>query len=305
MTKHPVRIRRGDDDEQSNSRPPSRAQRGSAASAPGEGAPASGRLGIGAQPQAGEVRLQKILSAAGVASRRAAERLMRERRVTVNGQVVTELGARADPERDVVRVDERRVERQPRRRYMLLYKPRGVVTTRSDPQGRTTVLDLMPRVRQYVYPVGRLDYDSEGLLLLTNDGALAERLTHPRHALERVYEAVVRGIPGETQLRRLRAGVHLDGRRTAPVEVCLVGGHRARRTDQARIEIVLREGRNRQVRRMLSAIGHPVVRLRRVQFGPLRAHSLKTGEYRELSARELAALRAAAFAADHPERPSA
>ena len=251
------------------------------------------------------MRLQKILSAAGIASRRAAERLMRERRVTVNGEIVTELGARADLERDVVRVDERRIERAARRRYMLLNKPRGVVTTRSDPQLRQTVLDLIPRVRDYVYPVGRLDYDSEGLLLLTNDGALAERLTHPRHALERVYEAVVRGIPSEVELRRLRAGVHVDGRRTAPVEARLIGGHRTRRTDQARIEIVLREGRNRQVRRMLTAVGHPVVRLRRVQFGPLRDRGLKAGEYRELSNRELAALRSAAFAAENREPSSA
>lgn len=244
------------------------------------------------------VRLQKILSAAGVASRRAAERLMRERRVTVNGEVVAEPGARADPRRDVVRVDDRRVERTPRRRYMLLNKPRGVVTTRSDPQRRQTVLDLMPRVREYVYPVGRLDYDSEGLLLLTNDGALAERLTHPRHALERVYEALVRGIPSAAELRRLCVGVRLDGRLTAPVEARLVGGHRARRSDQARIEIVLREGRNRQVRRMLVAVGHPVLRLRRIQFGPLQDGGLKPGSYRDLTPGELAALRAAAYAAD-------
>ena len=289
--------------------PPRRTQCAPAAAARGEGVPASGRRGFGAQPQVGNaargVRLQKILSAAGVASRRAAERLMRERRVTVNGEIVTELGTRADPERDVVRVDARRVERLPRRRYMLLNKPRGVVTTRSDPQRRQTVLDLMPRVREYIYPVGRLDYDSEGLLLLTNDGALAERLTHPRHALERVYEALVRGIPSEAELRRLCAGVHLDGRRTAPVEAHLIGGHRARRTDQARVEIVLREGRNRQVRRMLIAVGHPVLRLRRVQFGPLRDRGLKTGEYRELLPRELAALRAAAFAAGSREVSSA
>lgn len=241
------------------------------------------------------IRLQKILSTAGVASRRAAERLMEEGRVTVNGQVATQLGTRADPQRDEVRVDGRRVGRAPRRRYLLVNKPRGVVTTRRDPQHRQTVLDLVPRVREYVYPVGRLDYDSEGLLLLTNDGELAERMTHPRHALERVYEAVVRGVPGLGGLKRLRTGVTLDGRVTAPVAVRLLGGHRARRSDQARIQITLREGRNRQVRRMFEVIGHPVVRLRRVQIGPIKDRELKPGAHRELTREEVAALKAAVF----------
>ena len=251
-----------------------------------------------ASPPAGAsgVRLQKILSAAGVASRRAAEELMREGRVTVNGVVVTGLGSRADPERDAVRVDGRRVGGAVRRRYILVNKPRGVVTTRSDPQRRRTVLDLLPRVREYVYPVGRLDCDSEGLLLVTNDGGLAERLTHPRHALERVYEAVVEGVPSAAQLRRLQAGVPLDGRRTAQAGVRLIGGRRVRNGDRARIEITLREGRNRQVRRMLDAIGHPVVRLRRVQFGPIRDRTLAVGGCRDLSRRELTALRRAAAA---------
>ena len=239
------------------------------------------------------VRLQKILSAAGIASRRAAERLMQEGRVTVNGRVVTTLGTRADPARDAVRVDGRRVGQARRLRYILLNKPRGVVTTRNDPQRRRTVLDLLPRVREYVYPVGRLDYDSEGLLLVTNDGNLAASLMHPRHGLERVYEALVEGVPGAASLRRLRAGVPLDGRRTAPVEVRLLGGHRTRNEDQARLEITLREGRNRQVRRMLAVVGHTVRRLRRVQFGPLRDGRLQAGGHRELSRRELAALRAA------------
>lgn len=247
---------------------------------------------MSAEPAPG-LRLQKILSGAGVSSRRAAERLMTEGRVTVNGQVATALGTRADPDRDDVRVDGRRVGRVSRRRYVLVNKPRGVVTTRSDPQKRRTVLDLVPRVHEYVYPVGRLDYDSEGLLLLTNDGELAERLTHPRYALERVYEAVVRGVPTLAQLKRLRAGVALDGRVTAPVSVRLMGGHRTRRTDQARIQVTLHEGRNRQVRRMFEVIGHPVVRLRRIQFGPIRDRSLKVGHHRDLSGPEIAALRAA------------
>src|SRR5574341_1498018 len=160
-------------------------------------------------------RLQKILSAAGVASRRAAERLIVEGRVSVNGSVVRELGSRADPQADDIRVDGRRIA-APRRIYLLLNKPPGVVTTRFDPQGRPTVLDLVPGPREYVYPVGRLDYDSEGLLLLTNDGELAARLMHPRHQVDRVYEAQVQGMPDESDLRRMTRGVVIDGRKTAP-----------------------------------------------------------------------------------------
>ena len=239
------------------------------------------------------VRLQKILSLAGIASRRSAERFIEAGRVSVNGHVVTRLGSRADPDRDDVRVDGRRIGRAERRRYLLVNKPTGFVTTRHDPQRRRTVLDLVPRVREYVYPVGRLDYDSEGLLLLTNDGDLAERLTHPRHGVERVYEAVVRGVPSATTLRRLAAGVVVDGRRTTPALVRLLGGHSSRRQNQARVRMTLREGRNRQVRRMFESMGHEVLRLRRVQLGPIRASGLKAGEARELSQAEVRALRRA------------
>ena len=157
------------------------------------------------------VRLQKVIATAGVASRRAAETLMQEGRVTVNGVVVSTLGARANPETDDIRVDGRRVGRGGRRRYLLLHKPRGVVTTRDDPQRRRTVMDFLSGVSESVYPVGRLDYDSAGLLLLTNDGDLAARLTHPRHGLEREYEARVRGVPDASALKRLARGIMLGG----------------------------------------------------------------------------------------------
>src|SRR6266508_4518970 len=163
-----------------------------------------------------DVRLQKILSAAGIASRRAAEKLMVEGRVSVNGKTVLDLGAKADPDRDDIRVDGSRVKGRERPRYLLLNKPRGFVTTRSDPQGRPTVLTLLKGIREYVYPVGRLDYDSEGLLLLTNDGDLAARLTHPSHEVERVYEARVSGVPDARALGRLARGLMIDGQRTAP-----------------------------------------------------------------------------------------
>ena len=249
------------------------------------------------------IRLQKILSAAGVASRRAAETLMREGRVTVNGDVVRELGTRADPEVDEIRVDGRRVARPAAPRYLLLNKPRGYVTTVTDPQGRPTVLDLLTGVRDRVYPVGRLDYDSEGLLLLTNDGDLTARLTHPRHGIERVYEARVRGVPAPRDLERLAAGIVIDGRRTAPAVVRLAA-RPGRDAGQARLVIAIREGRNRQVRRMCEAIGHPVVRLTRVAIGPLRDPHLRPGTFRELTGSEVARLKAAAATTVRRPAPS-
>jgi pseudouridine synthase len=241
-----------------------------------------------------EVRLQKILSAAGVASRRAAESLIEQGRVSVNGAVIRELGTRADPDADDIRVDGRRIRPAQRKRYILLNKPRGYVTTRSDPGGRETVMDLLKGVREYVYPVGRLDYDSEGLLLLTNDGELAARLTHPRHEVERVYEARVRGVPGTRALQRLAAGVVVDNRRTAPAKVTLERAIDAPSGPQALLSIGIHEGRHRQVRKMCEAIGHPIVRLRRVRIGPLQDDVLKTGRYRDLTAREVLMLKRAA-----------
>src|SRR6187455_2132261 len=199
-----------------------------------------------------EVRLQKIISGAGVASRRAAEKLIEEGRVQVNGATVTELGTKADPDTDDIRVDERRIKQPQRRRYLLLNKPRGYVTTRSDPEHRPTVLDLLRGVKEYVYPVGRLDYESEGLLILTNDGDLAARLTHPSHEVARVYEARVLGIPDDHDMGRLMKGVTIEGRRTQPAQVQLRPG---RQEGHAAVRIIIREGRNRQIRNMFEAIG--------------------------------------------------
>jgi pseudouridine synthase len=247
-------------------------------------------------------RLHKILAHAGIASRRAAERLIAEGRVTVNGKAVREMGTKADPARDDIRVDGRRVKGPERLRYILLYKPAGYVTTRSDPERRRTVMDLIGGVREYVYPVGRLDFDTEGLLLLTNDGELAAMLTHPRHEVERTYEAHVAGVPGDDAIDRLRRGIPLDGRRTQPADVILLnkrpndreGPGSPPRTPARRggsiLLITIREGRNRQVRRMLEAVGHPVRKLRRTKIGPLSDRRLKPGEWRDLSAKEVAAL---------------
>ncbi len=230
-------------------------------------------------------RLQKILSQAGVASRRAGEQLMRDGRVTVNGATVRELGTKADAARDDIRVDGRRIKVVEHHRYLLLNKPRGYVTTRSDPQRRPTVIDLLGGIRDYVYPVGRLDFDSEGLLLLTNDGELAARLTHPRHGVPRVYDVRVLGELDRHDVERLAKGVTIDGRRTAPAEVKAI--------DPSRFQITIREGRNRQVRKMCDAIGHPVAALRRVAIGPIRDARLKAGQWRDLTDDEIKRLRRA------------
>jgi pseudouridine synthase len=240
-------------------------------------------------------RLQKILSQAGVASRRAAERLMLDGRVSVNGETVRELGTKADALSDDIRVDGRRIKRTAPSRYILLNKPRGYVTTRSDPQHRPTVIDLLVRAKavapqEYVYPVGRLDYDSEGLLILTNDGELAARLTHPRHEVARVYEVVVAGTPDAHELDRLRRGVVIDGRRTSPASIAVPPSH-LQHGPTMTLQITVKEGRNRQVRRMFEAVGHPVDRLRRIAIGPIKDHRLKPGQWRELSVDEVRKLK--------------
>src|SRR5919106_2041542 len=237
-----------------------------------------------------QVRLQKIISAAGIASRRAAEKLIEEGRVQVNGATVRELGTKADPDVDDIRVDERRVKQPQRHRYFLLNKPRGYVTTRSDPEHRPTVLDLLKGVREYVYPVGRLDFDSEGLLILTNDGDLAATLTHPKHEVERVYEAQVLGVPDAHDIDRLSRGIFIEGRRTSAAQVELL---RQRRTegDTSVLRVTIHEGRTRQVRKMADAIGHPVRTLKRVRIGPISDRNLRAGTFRELTPEEVRKLK--------------
>jgi 23S rRNA pseudouridine2605 synthase len=236
-------------------------------------------------------RLQKILSQAGIASRRASEQLMLDGRVTVNGAAIRELGTKADAARDDIRVDGRRVKVITRHRYLLLNKPRGYVTTRSDEKQRPTVIDLLRGVSEYVYPVGRLDYESEGLLLLTNDGELAARLTHPRHGVARVYEARVLGVPDARDLARLSRGLVIEGRRTEAAETRLLP--HGRDAKEATLVVTIREGRNRQVRKMCEAIGHPVTHLKRIAIGPIRDSALKLGRWRELTAPEVERLRQA------------
>jgi pseudouridine synthase len=235
------------------------------------------------------IRLQKILSAAGVASRRASEQMILEGRVTVNGEVVRELGTKADPDTDTIKVDGRRVNTHVRQRYVVLYKPRGYVTTRSDPEGRRTVMDLIGE-GAYIYPVGRLDYDSEGLLLLMTDGDLAARLMHPRHEVPKVYEVIVMGTPDPRAIEKLRRGVYIDGRKTSPAEV-RVGSTVKSQRPTTLLTITLHEGRNRQIRKMCSAVGLPVRDLRRIRMGPIGLGRLKPGQWRDLTPAEVAQLR--------------
>jgi len=231
-------------------------------------------------------RLQKILAAAGVASRRAAEDLIRAGRVTVNGAVAT-LGESADADRDAIAVDGKPIQREPLE-YWIVHKPLGVLTTVSDPQGRSTVVDLVPESSARLFPVGRLDLLSEGLVLLTNDGPLAHALLHPSFGEEREYRVTVRGSVDRATLRRVAEGVELEDGLTAPARVGVVKFDPQTRTTT--IALTLVEGRKRQIRRMLRALGHPVVRLVRVRMGPLELGRLEPGKARPLRARELRTL---------------
>ena len=253
-----------------------------------------------------QIRLQKILSMAGIASRRAAETLISQGRVSVNGRTVAELGSKADPAADDIRVDGRRVKGAEPLRYLLLHKPRGYVTTRSDPSRRPTVIDLLRGVREYVYPVGRLDYESEGLLLLTNDGDLAAGLTHPRHGLEREYEAWVLGRAGRAR-SRAAATRHSDrGTAHGPGD----RGARAPRARQARGSDArcrsrfARAGTGRCAG-CAKPVGHPVESLTRVRIGPIRDARLPAGRFRDLTAEEVRRLKAAVARSASPRHAAA
>ena len=231
-----------------------------------------------------EERLQKILSAAGICSRRASEAYLTAGRVTVNGEAA-QLGQRADPETDVICVDGVPVKTTPKPIYVMLNKPRGYVTTVSDEQGRKTVMDLLRGIAGRIYPVGRLDMDSEGLLLLTNDGDLTYKLTHPKHDVEKTYIAKLYGVPDEGALQKFRRGVVIDGRKTKPAKIQILEREKDGRFCTA--EIVIHEGRNRQVRKMCESIKHPVAQLQRVATGELTLGELPKGKYRHLTEKEI------------------
>jgi 23S rRNA pseudouridine2605 synthase len=231
-------------------------------------------------------RLQKIIAAAGIASRRTAEQYIQQGRVSVNGKVVTRLGAKADPGKDEIRIDGRLIPTRVEKLYFALHKPAGYVTSLKDPEGRPVVTDLLRSVRERVYPVGRLDYDSEGLLILTNDGDFAHRLQHPRHEVPKTYLVKVRGSLSAKEVRLLQEGVELEDGVFVPDNV------RPEKTNpkSSWFQIVVSEGRNRVIRRAFDALGHPVQRLIRIAVVNLMLGDLADGEYRALTRREIEVL---------------
>jgi 23S rRNA pseudouridine2605 synthase len=237
-----------------------------------------------------EERLQKLIAAAGLASRRHAEEMIAAGEVTVNGKVVTEPGTKADPERDHIKVRGRLINSRIKARekvYLLLNKPRGYLTSLADPEGRPLVSELIPQALGRLHPVGRLDFNTEGLLLLTNDGDFTNFITQARNRVAKVYEVKVKGVPGEDAINRLRRGITLDdGVRTAPAEIKRV----EERDTNSWFEVILHEGRNQQIRRMFDAIGHSVIKLRRVQIGFLRDERLAPKQWRFLDPAEVARL---------------
>ncbi|MGN0135873.1 pseudouridine synthase [Anaerotignum sp.] len=233
-----------------------------------------------------EERLQKFLAEAGVASRRKAEELIAQGKVKVNGKVVTEMGVKIDPAKDeVTYLDQKVTTKDTKMVYIMLYKPEGYVTTAKEQFGRPAVMDLVKGIQERIFPVGRLDYDTSGLLLLTNDGDLTYKLTHPKHDVDKTYIAKLYGIPDEGALQKFRRGVVIDGKRTKPAKIQIIDKDKDGRFCTA--EIIIHEGRNRQVRKMCEAIKHPVAQLKRVATGELKLGDLQKGKYRHLTDKEI------------------
>ena len=233
-----------------------------------------------------EERLQKFLAEAGVASRRKAEELIVQGKVKVNGKVVTQMGMKIDPAKDeVTYLDKKVTTKDTKMVYIMLYKPEGYVTTAKEQFGRPAVMDLIKGVKERIFPVGRLDYDTSGLLLLTNDGDLTYKLTHPKHDVDKTYIAKLYGIPDEGALQKFRRGVVIDGKRTKPAKIQIIDKDKDGRFCTA--EIIIHEGRNRQVRKMCEAIKHPVAQLKRVATGELKLGDLQKGKYRHLTEKEI------------------
>jgi len=229
-----------------------------------------------------EERLQKILAKAGIASRRGSEQLIRDGRITVNGSPITELGFKADPAKDTITFDGKPLTFE-HKVYVLLNKPAGYVTTLADPQGRPIVSDLLQDFPERLFPVGRLDLDTEGALLMTNDGELGNTILHPRYEVKKTYEAWVAGFPSAKELGRLERGIEIDGVRTRPAQIRVL----KRDKNQSLVEVIIHEGKKRQVRKMFQAIDHRVIHLKRTAYGKLRLGSLARGKYRILTINDL------------------
>lgn len=237
-----------------------------------------------------EIRLQKYLAEAGVASRRKCEELMLQGRVEVNGVKITELGTKVDAG-DIVKVDGKEVKQEEKKVYILLNKPVGYITTAKDQFSRKTVLDLVDGVQERIYPVGRLDYDTSGILLLTNDGDLAYKLTHPSREADKVYQAKIKGILNDDEIQAFKAGIRIDDYTTSPAKIRVL----ERTGTDSMVEVTIHEGKNRQVRRMFEAVGHTVLKLRRISIGPVKLGSLEEGSWRHLAPEEVKSLKKAVY----------
>jgi pseudouridine synthase len=233
------------------------------------------------------IRLNKFLAQAGVASRREVDKMIEEGKIKVNGRVVRTLGTKIDDETDRVELGGKRVKKEEKMVYLMLNKPPGYLVTLKDPFQRPTIKELLPSIKERIYPVGRLDYDSEGLLLLTNDGELAHRLTHPRYRVPKNYVVEVKGVPDSSAISRLEKGIIIDEKKTAPAKIARLSGG----LKKTLLRIEIHEGRKREVKRMFGAVGHRVLQLKRVGFGGMRLSQLQTGKWRFLTKREVDALK--------------